>query len=109
MRVVTKAELIVKRRKMMLFIGVVAAILVGMISFSINASAEDSREVYTYYTSYEVQDGDTLWTIADQFMGPDFTDKREFIDNIKSLNHLSKDDITAGNYLVIEYSSYEEL
>ena len=27
--------------------------------------------------------------------------------SIKS--NLSKDDITAGNYLVIEYSSYEEL
>ena len=64
MRAVTKAELIVKRRKMMLFAGILAALIIGMISFSINASAEDSREVYTYYTSYEVQAGDTLSKIA---------------------------------------------
>ncbi|MBP5594414.1 cell division suppressor protein YneA [Pseudobutyrivibrio sp.] len=109
MRAVTKAELIVKRRKMMLFAGILAALIIGMISFSINASAEDSREVYTYYTSYEVQAGDTLWTIADQFMGPDFTNKTDFIANVKKMNHLSSDSITAGNYLIIEYSSYDKL
>ena len=109
MRTYSKAEIIVRNRKRLVLITVLASILLGVVAFSRRAAAEDSREVYTYYTSYEVQPGDTLWTIADQFMGPDFTDKREFIDNIKSLNHLSKDDITAGNYLVIEYSSYEEL
>lgn len=109
MRAVTKAELIVKRRKMMLFAGILVALIIGMISFSINASAEDSREIYTYYTSYEVQAGDTLWTIADQFMGPDFTSKTDFIDNVKKMNHLSSDSITAGNYLIIEYSSYDKL
>ena len=109
MRTYSKAEIIVRNRKRLVLITVLASILLGVIAFSNRAVAEDSREVYTYYTSYEVQPGDTLWTIAGQFMGPDFTSKSDFISNIKEMNHLSTDSITAGNYLIIEYSSYDKL
>lgn len=95
--------------RLFVVLGIVVCLFIAFIIFSNKADAEDSREIYTYYTSYEIQPGDTLWTIADQFMGPDFTDKTTFIDNIKRLNHMSTDSITAGNHLVIEYSSYEEL
>ena len=104
----SKAEIIVRNRIIVLF-SIVFCFVFAFICFSNIATAEDSREVYTYYTSYEIQPGDTLWSIADQFMGPDYTDKATFIDNIKALNHLSTDSITAGNYIVIQYSSYDKL
>ena len=109
MRRNSKAELIVRNRKIMLAVAILVTLLFSTILFTNKAAAENSREVYTYYTSYQIQSGDTLWTIADQFMGPDYTDKKDFIDNIKSLNHLGDDHITEGKFLVIEYSSYEEM
>ena len=109
MRKSSKAEIIVRNRKIMLLAGIILTIVLAFIFYSNRAVAENSRPVYTYYTSYEIQPGDTLWSIADQFMGPDYTDKQDFISNIKSMNHLLDDDITAGNYLVIEYSSYDIL
>ncbi|WP_049960253.1 LysM peptidoglycan-binding domain-containing protein [Pseudobutyrivibrio sp. LB2011] len=109
MKVYNKSERIVRNRKIMLLAAIIASLLFGFILFSNRAAAETNRQVYTYYTSYEIQPGDTLWSIADQFMGPDYTDKQDFISNIKSMNHLLDDDITAGNYLVIEYSSYDML
>ena len=109
MRKNTKAYQIIKIRKIMLIIIIAFTVFMSVSLFSNKADAETNREVYTYYTSYEIQPGDTLWTIADQFMGPDFTDKEDFIDNIKSINHLGTDDITAGKHLVIEYTSFEEL
>ena len=109
MKVYNKSERIVRNRKIMLLAAIIASLLFGFIFFSNRAAAETNRQDYTYYTSYEIQPGDTLWSIADQFMGPDYTDKQDFISNIKSMNHLLDDDITAGNYLVIEYSSYDML
>ena len=109
MRKNTKAELIVRNRKIMLVVAILATVLFSIILFTNKAAAENSREVYTYYTSYQIQSGDTLWSIADQFMGPDYTDKKDFINNIKTINHLGDDNITEGKFLVIEYSSYDKL
>ena len=109
MRKNTKAELIVRNRKIMLSVVILATLLFSIILFTNKAAAENSRQVYTYYTSYQIQSGDTLWTIADKFMGPDYTNKKDFIDNIKTLNHLGDGHITEGKFLVIEYSSYEKL
>lgn len=109
MREYTRAQRIVRNRKIMLFILILATVIFAGILFTNRASAENSREVYTYYTSYEIQPGDSLWTIADHFAGPDFTTKEDFISNTKQLNHMLDDEIIAGNYLVIKYSSYEKL
>ena len=109
MRRYTNAERIVRNRKIMLAIGIIISIIIAFMLYSNRAVAENSRPVYTYYTSYEIQSGDTLWSIADQFMTPEQSDKEAFIDNIKKLNHIGGENITAGKYIVIEYSSYEEL
>ena len=105
----SKAERIVRNRKIALTVGITLTVIIAFLFMSSRAAAENSRPVYTYYTSYEIQSGDTLWTIADQFMTPEFSDKEAFIENIKSLNHIGGDNITAGKYLVIEYCSYEQL
>ncbi len=109
MRKYTNAERIVRNRKIMLAVGLIISFIVAFMLYSNRAVAENSKTVYKYYTSYEIQPGDTLWDIADQFMSPEMSDKEAFIDTIKSINHLGGDEITAGKYLVIEYCSYEEL
>ena len=101
-----RTRIIVRNRRIMLFAGIILTILVAFCVFGNRAAAENSREVNTYYTSYEIQDGDTLWTIADQFMTPENSDKDAFISNIKRMNHMLDDNIQSGNYLVIEYYAY---
>ena len=108
MRRSSKAERIVRNRKIAVALGFILTFILAFSLYSSRAAAESSHPVYTYYTSYEIQPGDTLWTIADQFMTPESSDKTEFIKNIKSINHIG-DDITAGKYLVIEYTSCEKL
>lgn len=107
MRTLSKNEIIVRNRKIAVASVFVMTIILSFVLFSTRATAESSRETTTYYTSYEIQPGDTLWTIADKYMTPETSDKEEFIASIKRLNHISSDNIIAGNYLVIEYIAYE--
>ena len=109
MKTLSRNDIIVRNRKIAVAFIIIIAVSLAFIFFSTYAAAENSRELHTYYTSYEIESGDTLWTIADKFMTPEYSDKATFKKKKKKLNHISSDNITAGNYLVIEYLAYEEL
>lgn len=103
------AERIVRNRKRGLAIIIIASMALGFIMFSSFSKAEASRPSFTYYDSYEIKAGDTLWTIADQYMDGENFDKERFVDTIKRNNHLLDSEIHAGDYLIIEYKSCERL
>ena len=52
------------------------------------------------YETVTVQPGDTLWSIAERHMD-DSKDIRKFIYEIKKLNNVSADTLTAGQKLMI--------
>lgn len=90
------------------------AIILGIIlafSFSSilsNASEENASVEYKYYKSYEIQQGDTLSSIAAAHLGEQAGSLKEYIEEVCFINHLEKDDIIySGSYLVIPYYSYE--
>lgn len=106
----TKQEKIVKQRKQILLVTIIVLVaVIGILGFSISSKADESKKVYKYYTSYEVQPGDTLWTIADNYLTPENNDKAAYINEIKRINHLLDDDITSGQYIVVAYYSYDML
>lgn len=74
------------------------------------AQADDSRKLpaYKYYTSYEIKEGDTLWSIAETYMDDAHYDSvNDYIKEVKSINGLTNDTIHADCYLVIPYYSAE--
>ena len=52
------------------------------------------------YTSIEIQDGDTLWSLAETY-GQKYKSYDVFINEVCDINKLSGDRITAGAYLLI--------
>ena len=62
-----------------------------------------------YYTTVTVEDGDTLWTLADAYMDDQYQNKREFIAEVKQLNQIDENRIHEGTQLVIPYYSAEYL
>lgn len=67
------------------------------------ASMENS---YKYYTSIEIQKGDTLWDIAQEYAA-DFASISDYVEELKELNGLGDDRIHAGQFLTICYYSRE--
>ena len=58
-----------------------------------------------YYTSIEVQSGDTLWSIASDHITEEYRDMNAYIDEVCSINKISQNEIHAGQYLTIPYYS----
>lgn len=66
-----------------------------------------SGKSYKYYTSIGIEQGDTLWDIAKEYITPEYADLQEYIDEIKELNNLGDDEIHSGQYLMIPYFAEE--
>ena len=63
---------------------------------------------YKYYTSYQVQPGDTLTAIAQEHIKDSNVSTSDYIDEVMKNNKLSDDEITSGKKLIIAYYSYEK-
>ncbi|MBE5923834.1 MAG: LysM peptidoglycan-binding domain-containing protein [Lachnospiraceae bacterium] len=70
---------------------------IGHIAYA-NSSAKNSYE--KTYISYEIKEGDSLCSVADQFKLPGVK-SQEFITEVKTINNLKNDTIHTGCYLII--------
>lgn len=70
----------------------------------INVMAQGSDlNVKKQYKSILIDEGDTLWNIAEENNNRDISgiSISDYIEDIKSINNLNQDQITAGNYIII--------
>ena len=93
------------KRLVVLFIiaGMACSVMVVAFLSSFTANASESEETYKYYTSVEIQSGESLWTIASEHMTPEYHNEQAYINEVMNLNHLTSDTIHAGQHLTIPY------
>ena len=87
------------KSRFIIFTGVFLLLVMSAFSTitgAINASGSSAN----VYETVTVQPGDTLWSIAERHMD-DSKDIRKFIYEIKKLNNVSADTLTAGQKLMI--------
>lgn len=87
----------------------VSLAVAGLISVcgTTSASAAPEHEPVRYYTSIHIEQGDTLWDIAQQYK-LETESTQDYIDEVMEMNQLSSDQITAGKSLMIYYYVYPE-
>ena len=66
--------------------------------FSKSPLTVENNEDNNLYIQYEIQHGDSLWSIADQFNSKN---KEKFIYNIKKINNLENSLLIVNNILLI--------
>lgn len=73
-----------------------------------HANTDLGNTSYKYYTSVQVQPGDTLWDLADRYAGGEhYESQAQYITEVMNMNHLTEETICAGDYLIIPYYSEE--
>ena len=89
------------------------SVLISSIVFSLcasfmvtNAKTINDDNYYKYFTSVQVKEGDTLYSLAEEY-GDYFESDKAFINEVKYANHLIDDTIYTGSYLVVPYYSEE--
>ena len=63
------------------------------------ASAQSTK--HKYYTSIQIEDGDSLWSIAEKYAPPESGSYNNFIKEVKQINDLYDNNIEYGCSLVI--------
>lgn len=71
--------------------------------------AANERPVYKYYTSIQIEEDDTLWSIADCYADEAYQSKSAYIAEVKQLNQIDEDQIHSGQHLLVPYYSEESL
>lgn len=95
---------------LMSIVVVVCFVIIGSVLFgTIKAQAASAEPSYKYYTSIQVEKGDTLWNIAGNYITDDYADIDTYIEEICSINHIADSNIHAGQYLTIPYYSSDYL
>lgn len=72
--------------------------------FRANAESDGKAPMLKYYKSVLIDSGDTLWSIAAENKTSGM-DTEDVVEEIKKMNGLRSDSITAGNYLIVPYYS----
>lgn len=106
-----KRESVVRRQIGLIAIAIIAIVsLAVLLGSGINAMASSEADVASYnkyYTSIRVESGDTLWTIADEYVEGFNLSKSDYIAEVCQLNEISEDEIHAGDYIVVPYYSQD--
>lgn len=80
---------------------ILAAILTNVLAKNVDAG--NQAAAIEHVRSIQVEEGQTLWDIADAQMGAGFSDKKEFIAEVEEINHIDGNMIHAGSYLLVPY------
>lgn len=72
------------------------------------AEEEESCTYHKYYTSIRLEEGDTLWSIAQEYNVHSEKTMEEYVRELRQMNSLLDDTIHAGNYLTVAYYAPEQ-
>lgn len=83
----------------------VILVILGICLFapSAKAKAENDSPYVQHIVSVRVVENDSLWKIAERFYCSEKESIRDFVDDIKEINHLDGDTIYPDTYLAIPY------
>ncbi len=93
-----------------IFLVVLTAVLVLLLTVSYHAilseaTTNDKDISFKYYTSIEIQHGDSLWTLAKEYAGEEYASAEDYIHEVMQINHMREETLIAGQYLIIPYYS----
>lgn len=89
-------------------IGMIIVFAIVLTNVTNTKGANSKAHEYKYYISVQVEEGDTLWSIAEDYMTVEYDTIGDYISEVKRINNLGDDTIYAGNYIIVPHYSNEK-
>ena len=97
----------VARQKLMLLLILTTFISVGSVAcstfFCKAKNPASDVTIQKYYKSITIEQGDSLWSIAQEYRTEDYDNTQEYIDELMQINGLTSETIHEGQHLIIVY------
>ena len=105
-----KRNMALKKRKHQQYFHIfLACVMTGVIVLlfvhftnRVSASNLDTQRT-KYYTGIQIEEGDSLWSIAEEYISDEYDSIQEYIKELKRVNQLEYDTIYSGQYLIVSY------
>lgn len=103
--VTAKLAACLDKNKTMILIGLilVCSIILSLGIITTKVTAERALEREKTVTSVRIEKGDSLWSIASQYITDEYKDMNVYIEEIKLSNGLTSDTIHEGRYIIVPY------
>ena len=91
-----------KRHILLFSLSLILMIFLSFIFFSTKSvAASEEEKVYKCYMSVQIESGDTLSSLTEEYMTPEYSSKK-FMEEIRYINNLEEDDLlVAGSFIII--------
>ena len=96
------------RRRIRMLIVALMLVVVGILIVPISrfrVAAGEKNHSRIEYRTYVVQRGDTLWGLADSYMGENFDNHQDYIEEVMWANGMDRAFVDAGQLLIIPYEA----
>ena len=84
-------------------------VILFVVLFTKTSTAEPEYKCYKKLVSVQIEQGESLWSIATEYYSPECGDLQNYIDEIKATNNLKGDTIHSGSYLLVPYYLYADI
>lgn len=81
----------------------IALVLIVLGNTIANAKTQETPHRTKYYKSIAIEEGDSLWSIAEEYITEEYDSTKEYVNELMSMNGLQNETIHTGSYLVVAY------
>lgn len=112
----SRREIIARRKRQQRIHGIISisalilsiVIVFGVSGLVTNARSTNDQPEYKYFMSYELEQGDSLWSIASEYCDTHYDSVADYIEEICIINSISTEsELIAGTNLIIPYYSID--
>lgn len=92
-----------KQLVMLVLVVLLGSCFFGHSLMNVLAGEDETQAPEKYYTSIQIQKGDSLWSIAGKYGESSGMTTSQYIKELKNINGLKEDTIHSGHYLTVMY------